>query len=287
MQNHSLNLVSALAVLRKRWYTVFFFVAACMAVAVVTVFLVPPYFRSRAIVVSANTVLADKARLFNPNIQHLYSYFGSGDDLDRIVGLGEMDATYRQLIAEFDLVKYYQLSGDSSSVLEQKAIRLLRRDLRFLKNENAQLEIVAWTKNQSLSAKLVNRMIGLVEVAEKNIWKKNYNQAKENLDHAVGMLEEQYRALADSQQAAAGAQKELSTLRAQALLEELKQYRKTAAEYMIAAQDIPEALYVLEPATPAAYAQRPDKPAVLFATLIASSLLGCMVVWVGERKNFP
>ena len=101
MQTHSLNLVSAVAILRKRWTTLFFFVVASSAVAAITVFVVPPYYRSRATLVPANTLLADKARLFNNQVQHLYSYFGSGDDLDRIVGVGEMDATYRQLVKEF------------------------------------------------------------------------------------------------------------------------------------------------------------------------------------------
>lgn len=275
-----------MAVLQKRWRTVFFFVVGCMAVAAATVLVVPSSFRSKAIVVSANTVLADKARLFNPNIQHLYSYFGSGDDLDRIVGLGEMDTTYRQLVTEFGLVKYYQLSGESSVTLAQKAIRLLRRDLRFLKNENEQLEVLAWTKDKTLSANLVNRTIALIETAEKNIWKKNYNQAVESLYRTIDTAEQQYRAIAGRLPTITGAQKELLTLRAQTLLEELKQYRKAAAEYALALQNIPEALYVLEPASPAAYAQRPDIPAVLIATLIASILLGCMVVWVGEQKNF-
>lgn len=285
MQNHSLNLVSAVAVLRQRWTTLFFFVVASTIVAAITVFVVPPYYCSQATVVPANTMLSDKARLFNNRIQQLYSYFGSGDDMDRIVGIGQMEETYKKLVKEFELAEYYHLSGDSMPVLEQKAVRLLQKDLRFLKNENAQLEIQAWTKDKQLSAKLVNRMVALIEEAEKNIWQKNYTSAQESLNRSIASMEASYKLLADSVPAAPPAGKILLNNRLQTLLEQIAQYHKTADEYLVAEKNIPQALYVLEPAVPAAYAQRPDKPAIIIATAIASLLFGCMLVLLGDSKK--
>ena len=117
MQNSSFNLVQTTAALQKQWKTIFLFVLASAVVASVTVFVVTPYYQSTATVVSANPLLADKARLFNTNIQNLYSYFGSGDDLDRINGVAEMDAGYEKLVDEFSLVTYYNLSEDRKSVV--------------------------------------------------------------------------------------------------------------------------------------------------------------------------
>ena len=79
MQN-SLNLVTLNAALQKQWKIIIGFVIITGMVTAVTVFLVPQYYRSSATIVSANPLLADKARLFNTNIQSLYSYFGNGDD---------------------------------------------------------------------------------------------------------------------------------------------------------------------------------------------------------------
>jgi uncharacterized protein involved in exopolysaccharide biosynthesis len=286
MQNPSLNLVSAVAVLRQRWTTLFFFVVASTAVAAVTVFVVPPYYRSQATVVPANTVLSDKAHLFNNRIQQLYSYFGSGDDMDRMVGIGEMDNTYHQLVKEFALVEYYRLSGDSIPVLEQKAVKLLRKDLGLQKNENAQLEIQAWTKDKQLSAKLVNRMVTLIEDAEKNIWQNNYTAAQESLNRSIASMETSYKLLADSVTVATPSEKILLNNRMQTMLEQMAAFHKTADEFMVAEKNIPAALYVLEPASPAAYAQRPDKPAIIAATAIASLLFGCMLVLLGDSKKF-
>jgi hypothetical protein len=122
MQSSSFNLVQTGSVLQKRWKTILFFVIASMVIATVTVFVVPPYFRSTATVVPGNSVLADKGRIFNPNIKDLYSYFGSGGDIDRIQGFADRELTYLELVDEFLLIDYYGLKGDSISVLRKKSI---------------------------------------------------------------------------------------------------------------------------------------------------------------------
>lgn len=275
-----------MAVLQKRRLTLLLFVIASTGIAAFTVLAVPSYYGSKTTVVSANTLLADKGRMFNGNIQHLYSYFGSGDDLDRIVGVGETDASFRKLVQEFSLTGYYHITGDSTIVQEEKAVKELRNDLRFVKNENAQLEIRVWMKDKQLAANIANRMVSLIEETEKGIWRNNYGQSQEKLTTAIAAMEQQYRSLADSLPKPVGAGKELLDTRLQTLLEQIKQYRKTADEYTAAAENIPAALYVLEPAIPAAYAQRPDKPAVIAATAIASFLFGVLLVLTtGDRKN--
>ncbi len=166
MQTSSFNLVQVTDTLQRKWKTILLFVLACAIVATITVFVVPQYFRSSATVVSANPALADKGRFFNNNIQALYSYFGSGDDLDRIYGVGDMDTSYKKLVDEFSLVNYYQLSGDSLPLLRRKAVMLLKNDLSFQKTEQNQLKIIAWTKNKQLAADLVNRLVAIIQETE-------------------------------------------------------------------------------------------------------------------------
>jgi len=95
--------------------------------------LVPKYYRSFAILVPANPALADKARLFNTNIEGLYSYFGTGDDLDRLFGIASMDTVYKQLVDSFHLVDYYQLTNADKGINRRKAVLELREDLTFQK----------------------------------------------------------------------------------------------------------------------------------------------------------
>jgi hypothetical protein len=161
----------------------------------VTVFVIPRYYRSASTVVSANPALADKARLFNTNIQTLYSYFGSGDDLDRIYGIADMRSTYVKLVDEFSLINYYQLKGDSISILKTKAAKCLQKDIHLEKTEQSQLQIIAWTKNKQLSANLVNRMVAIIQETEMDIWKTNYQNSQDKLNSSITLMEKEYQVI--------------------------------------------------------------------------------------------
>jgi hypothetical protein len=285
MQTSSFNLATVVAALQKRWTTIVFFVIASVMAAGITVYVIPAYYRSTATLVSANPALADKARLFNSNIQGLYSYFGSGDDLDRIAGIADLDTTYKKLVDEFDLVRYYKLENDSVTLLRRKAVLLLRKDLSLQKTDKNQLLIKVWTKDRHLSARLVNRMVSLVEETESKVWQTHYSQAIGNLQQAVAGMETKYSTLSDSFLRAAPARKELLAVQMRTLLDQLQQYRKTADEFALASQTPPAVLYVQEAAVPAAKAERPDKLAILIATGLVSFAFICILVLVNDRKQ--
>ncbi len=69
------------------------------------------------------------------------------------------------------------------------------------------------------------------------------------------------------------------------LLEELTQYRKTAATIQLMGETAPASLYVLEPAVPAAKAERPDKPAIIIAAAIAGFLFSLLLSLLANRKQ--
>ena len=285
MQNSSFNLVQTTTALQKQWKTIVGFVLASAVVAAVTVFVVPPYFKSTATVVSANPALADKARLFNNNIQNLYSYYGSGDDLDRINGVADMDVTYEKLVDEFSLISYYKLSDDSLPILKRKAVLRLRKDLFCQKTEQAQLKIIAWTKDKQLSANLVNRMVAIIQEIETNIWLKNYLASAEKINSSIITKENEYKLLSDSLLKIPKNNTALVMGHLQTLAEQINQYRKTADEFALAAANPPAVLYSLESGAPAAKAERPDKAGIIIAACIAGFLFSCLLILVNDRKN--
>jgi capsular polysaccharide biosynthesis protein len=284
MQSSSFQLENALKAIRQRWKTIFLFTLLAGFVATITVFLVPKYYRSTSLVVSANTVLADKARLFNNQIQSLYNYYGSGDDLDRIYGIADMDTTYLQLVDSFSLLDYYKLENDSLPVLRKKAVKKLREDLTIRKTDQGQLAFTAWTKDKQLSARLVNQMVKLIEEKEQQIWLSNYHRTETEIKHSLAGLENEYRQLSDSFPSPDKGKNNLLTLRLQTLATQISEYRKKADEFQLAAATPPDVLYVMEPATPAAQAERPDKPAIILAALLAGLLFRILWVLVAERK---
>lgn len=285
MENSSFNLRHVAAVLKKKWSGILIFTLCSGVVAAITVLIVPPYFRSTAIVVAANPELADKARFFNHNIRELYSYYGTGDDLDRIYGIADMDLTYGKLVDEFSLVSYYKLSGDKPGVLKQKAVVSLRKDISLQKTEEKQLRITAWTKDRQLSSNLVNRMVIIMEEIATSVWQKNYQSAVAKLNASVSSMEDEYAKLSDSLQFTHGAKLQLATAQLQTLAEEITQYHKTSNEYKLASQAPPPALYVMEAASASARAERPDKPFIILTACLLGFIFSSLVVLVNNRNT--
>lgn len=285
MQENTFNLVSAWQLLQKQWKTIALFVAITVAAATITVFCVPQYFRSKALIVPASTVLADKARLFNTNIQSLYSYFGNGDDMDRIYGVGAMDTTYKTLVDSFALVNYYGLEGNDVAVLKAKAVLKLQKDLVVQKTENGQLEIIAWTKNKQLSADLVNTMVQIIQQREGDIWQKVYQRSLSTLETSAKKMELEYEQLGDSLTKTKPPVHDLLAAKMEILLEQVKTFRKTANEYKLALSSPADVLFVMEHAVPAARAERPDKRAVILAAFIIGTVFSCLLVLLRNRKN--
>ena len=271
-QNNSLNLIEVVAAIKKTRNQIIVFVFLSLAIAYSVLLLIPKYFQSAAIVVAANPALADKARFFNNNIQGLYSNFGSGDDLDRIYGLANLDTAYKLLVDEFELISYYQLNDDSIKLRRRKAVLLLKDDIQLSKTDLSQLKISVWHKDNKIAAAIANRIVKFVQEMEEGFWKNNYQSTLENLQASIKKMENDVKVISDSIkiQTANSVQAMLLNNKREVLLQQLQQYQKTADEYQLASNNKTPALYILEAAVPAAKAEKPKKLEILFLTAITS-----------------
>ena len=285
MSASDLNLVQAVTIWKQQWKTLLLFTTLTMAVATITVFVVPGYYRSHALLLSANPALADKRSVLNNNTQYLYSYFGSGDDLDRLTGIGLADTSYLQLVRQFNMIDYYELTGEKQDLLRYKAMLKLRKDLRFQKTAEGQLKILAWTKNKQLSADLVNAMVQMLEKSSEAIWQQQNQQAKQQIDRAITQAENQYKQLSDSLQNANSNMVPLLNEHQQTLLSQLREYRNTANQFQLISATAPKALYLLEAATPAVRPERPDKLGIVLSAALAGLLCGMIILLLSDRNK--
>jgi LPS O-antigen subunit length determinant protein (WzzB/FepE family) len=76
-----------------------------------------------------------------------------------------------------------------------------------------------------------------------------------------------------------------NALKLKQLQNRMEDFGKIADEFKLASQSLPAVLYVIEPASPAPYAERPDKKAVIIIAALAGLIFGCMVVLVNDRKT--
>ena len=103
------NITELTNALFKRWKFIAVITIVSVILAAGAIFFITPKYTATTKLLPGNAVLADKARLFNDEIQHLYSFFGSGDDLDRLMSMASLDTSLKQVIHEFNLISYYEI----------------------------------------------------------------------------------------------------------------------------------------------------------------------------------
>jgi capsular polysaccharide biosynthesis protein len=292
MQTQSFNLQSTVHLLQTKWKQLLFFVLASLLVASVTLFIVPKKYYAASIVVSANPNLADKAHLLNQNIQSLYSVFGSGDDLERINGIASMDTVYKQLVDEFNLISYYQLTGSDTNrvpsnfnLLRRQAVIELKDDISIQKTEMAQLKISIYTKDADLSARIVNRMVEIARLKEESIWKSGYEKMLLNYNHSIDSLTKLYEVFSNKIKIEKENASQLDYVRSNSLYEQINAQQKAAGELKLAIDNNAPALFVLETAAPAAKFEKPNILEVLIFTAILSLVFGVLVILIYQRED--
>ena len=292
MQNHSFNLQSTVHLLQTKWKQLLFFVMVSLLVASITLFIVPKQYYAASTLVSANPSLADKAHLLNQNIQNLYSVFGSGDDLERIYGIASMDTVYKQLVDEFNLISYYQLTGADTNrvplnfnLLRRKAVLELKEDINIQKTEFAQLKISIWTKDAALSAKIVNRMVEITRLKEESIWKSGYEKMLVNFNRSIDSLTKIYDVMSTAIKMEKENASQIYYVKSNSLYEQINAQQKAASELKLAIDNNAPSLFVLETAVAAAKPEKPNIPEVLILTAIVSLVFAVMVLLIYHRED--
>jgi len=292
MQNHSFNLQSTVHLLQTKWKQLLFFVLVSLLVASITLFIVPKQYYAASTVVSANPSLADKAHLLNQNIQNLYSVFGSGDDLERIYGIASMDTVYKQLVDEFNLISYYQLTGADTNrvplnfnLLRRKAVLELKEDINIQKTEFAQLKISIWTKDAALSAKIVNRMVEITRLKEESIWKSGYEKMLVNFNRSIDSLTKIYDVMSTAIKMEKENASQIYYVKSNSLYEQINAQQKAASELKLAIDNNAPSLFVLETAVAAAKPEKPNISEVLILTAIVSLVFAVMVLLIYHRED--
>ena len=286
MNSTPFNLIDVITVLQKRWGSISIFVIISLAVTGMALLVVPKYYRSTAVVVPASPVLADKARLFNSSIQSLYSFFGNGEDIETLMGFAKSDTVYYALVDEFKLIEYYEVKGENDNIKRKRAIKLLKKDIELSKTEFNQLKVVVCTKDKQLSATMANRVIDIIQETEQNMWKQVYQKSLNKLNESITDLKNQYKEIADSISTDKKSFKnEMLESQHQSILEQLKQYQRSASELKLAIASTPPALYIVEKAFPSASADKPVISTVVFSVLLISAVFGIIAALVYDRKQ--
>ena len=150
-----------IAVVARRWVFLLGFAAAAAVLALLGLLLSPRKFASTATAIPANSVMADKARIFNQNIEALYSSLGSPDELDRVEGTASLDTIYLAVAGTRNLVKHYELTGKEEAFY--KAALRLKKNATISRSAYGELKVKVVDKDPAMAANLANDLMAQLQ----------------------------------------------------------------------------------------------------------------------------
>ena len=242
-----------------------------LTVGIIT-FLKPVKYLSVTTAVAASSFSSDKAKIFNENIEGLYSTLGSADDLDKIIGTANLDTVYLAVAAQFNLFDHYKIKGTENKALT-KAAAELKENTKVMKSEYGELKVKVWDTDKNLAPQLANAVMDKLHSMHTDIQaagneatlkalKKSKEEIQKKGDSSLNSLE--------------------SKLQAQ---DRIKEYDKLIGQYQMVVDSKPPVLVIVEKARASLRPDKPKRIQILVATAVLSFLFALLAALVMERRK--
>ncbi len=284
MNNESeLNLIGIQSVLTKQKKPLILFVLVATLLATITsFFFLPKQYYAGSTLLPVNAMLTDKSRLFNNNIQELYSVYGTADDLDRIYSIAKAGNILSFLTDSLHLVEHYGITGPASSS-KPKAIAQLKKHLQIIKTENGALQIDAWDTNAEMAADIANLLVYKTEAIGKELQQQAYQSIIDQVQVSIAHKKKNYHQLQDSLNnmditAAAPLAKTGSEL-----LTHIERDEKILDEVNLAMDLRQPTVLVLEKAYPSFKADKPKHVVIIIGAFISSLFFAIIALVLFNR----
>lgn len=244
------------------------------AVAALILFMQKDQYLSTVTALPSNSASADRAKIFNTNIQHLYSPFGSPDELDRIEGTALLNSPYLATAGKYNLVQHYN-AKDSNH-----AAATLQKNSRIYRSEHGTLKIKVWDEDKEMAANLANGLFNEIQ----DLHSRLQSQADATI---VKELENNYNNLLNSYPGidTGSINSTESELRKRLLNEQLYAVAKQKSEFdvRLAAQTPP--LLLMEAATPSSSPDKPERLKMIILVFAAALIFSLLIAFFLESRK--
>lgn len=263
---------------------ILYFTLGITVAASLLVNVLPTEYQSVATISPVNLQLTDKARLFNPNIKDLYSFFGNGDDIERIESANDWNSLYRAMVVENNLADYFNINEKDSTVRIEKAASILRKQLYAKPTEKGQLQIIAWAKHPDTAKNWVNAFRSKINLRIQSNIQRYYTTTIEQLGKSLNTLQQQYTTLAQGNDSTEVA-KSIREMKLQSTRQLITNTITLTGEWQQALAALPDVLTVLDEGIADKTAVRPNKLLVISGAFLAALLFGMAWIIVYHRNN--
>jgi uncharacterized protein involved in exopolysaccharide biosynthesis len=262
------------------WKQILAVVLLSIITAGVTNYLQRKKYLSVATALPASSYSADKARVFNENIEALYSVLGTSDELDMITGTGQLDTIYLAVTDEYNLFDHYHVS-EKGNAARSKAASLLKKNARVMKSEYGELKVKVWDTDEDLAPQLANSIMNKIQQVHSDLQNANNQSTLSGLRAGKIRIRQQLDSLDKP------VVPEYMLTEKKNLEDQLLQYDKLIGEYQLMVDSKPLSLLVVEKARKAAWPDKPRFWPVIIVTAFLSLLFGVLLALLLEKRKNP
>jgi uncharacterized protein involved in exopolysaccharide biosynthesis len=260
-----------IAVMRRRWRTVVVITAMATTLAAIIAWLLPAKYLSIVTALPASSFHADRASIFNKNIQELYSSLGTTDDLDKFIGTAQLDTLYHATVNDLRLTEHYRFDNTRNGT--ERAVQKLKRNSSINKSEWGELKIKVWDEDRNRAAQIANALLERLGSLHQELQNRS-NQL------VLQTLKDRHRLLQQTDTAG-----NVKTIRSVAQAGKLQEYENLVAEYSLMVAANPPALLVVEPARPPLYADTTEKLAWVLLSFFAAFVFSVLLSFYMQGKQ--
>ncbi len=275
-------------IISRKWKFIFGFSLLSLLLALAIVLFVPKKYLSVATALPANSMVADKARLFNTNIETLYSDFGSPDELDKIEGTASLDTIFIAASKDLALPKHYAISENTGNALLEddwyRGAMKLKKNSSIIRSGYGELKVKVWDTDRYMAAILANKLMQELQDLHQHLLNERNDIILQKLKEDQTLKEKQLMDFTDSIQPSAEGNG-LFQMKKSVLQDQLMEEEKMIGQYQLAMSTHPQVLLIVEGARPSL---KPDLPRVLptlLLTLFGSLVFAFLVTLFMESRK--
>jgi tetratricopeptide (TPR) repeat protein len=271
-----------LIILSRWWKFILGLTAGAVILAFIITLLLPKQYLSTATALPANSLVADKARILNANIEALYPEIGLPDELDKLEGTAALDTLFIAVANEFKLDEHYHIHASDESI--DKAVLKLRKNSNISRTGYGELRVKVWDVDRNIAAAMANSFMNKLQALHQHLQNENNLVVLQRLKEAYASKEKLFNNYSDSV-VKTGAAQELMAAQKATILEQLKEYQLAMDQYELAIKSNPPVLLSVEKARPAVWSDRPKIFQILVLTAIAAFLFSFLLAVSFESRN--
>ena len=252
-----------------------------LIVTTAIVFLVPKKYLCTATALPASPYATDKTSVFSQNLQTLYSTLGLPDDLDKMVGTAHLDTVYRFVVAQLDLTDHFGVRKTDANAIS-KAGSILQKHTRVIKSDYGELKVKVWDVDRDLAPAAANAIMEKIQQIHQDIQTQNNSMMLSKINEECEKKKADYENLTRS---SSQPDPEMFAGQKASLLQQIQEYEKLLSQYKLMVDAKPQALIIIERATPAVAPDQPKPLQTIVAVAMLSLLFGSLTALALDRRK--